>query len=140
MLHLDYVKVGIRQGISKYKIIETGSTMKILLLLLPINNWFSCITESKSSIVSCTMQCNYATFLNKQRKLYWTPIEYIASRKIIPLYILPKPTATCRAKETLQLNIDRKFATKIISAIKCENPDHKTSVYQMIRDNLDINF
>jgi len=35
--------------------------------------------------------------------------------------------------------LDRKIATKIISAIKCENPD-QTSVYQMIRDNLDINF
>jgi len=33
----------------------------------------------------------------------------------------------------------RKFATKIIGAIKCENPD-QTSVYQMIGDNLDINF
>ena len=33
----------------------------------------------------------------------------------------------------------RKFATKIISAIKCENPD-QTSVYQMISENLDINF
>ena len=31
------------------------------------------------------------------------------------------------------------FATKIIGAIKCENPD-QTSVYQMIGDNLDINF
>ena len=87
------------------------------------------------------MQCNCATFLNKQRKLYSnsTPIEYIASRKIIPLHDLPKPTATSSAKETLQLNIDRKFATKIISTIKCENPD-QTSVYQMIGDNLDINF
>jgi len=28
--HLDYVKVGIRQGKSKYKIRETGSIMKIL--------------------------------------------------------------------------------------------------------------
>ena len=35
--------------------------------------------------------------------------------------------------------LDRKIATKIISAIKCENPD-QTIVYQMIRDNLDINF
>jgi len=33
----------------------------------------------------------------------------------------------------------RKFATKIIGAIKCENPD-QTSIYQMIRDNLEINF
>ena len=33
----------------------------------------------------------------------------------------------------------RKLATEIISAIKCKNPD-QTSVYQMIRDNLDINF
>ena len=33
----------------------------------------------------------------------------------------------------------RKFATKIISAIKYEKPD-QTSVYQMIGDNLDINF
>jgi len=54
-------------------------------------------------------------------------------------YILPKPTATSRAKETLQLNIDRKITTKIISTIKCENPD-QTSIYQMIGDNLDINF
>ena len=47
MLHLDYVEVEIRQGISKYKIRETGSIMKILLLLLPINNFcFSCITEA----------------------------------------------------------------------------------------------
>jgi len=52
------------------------------------------------------MQCNSATFLNKQRKLNSnsTPIEYIASRKIIPLYILPNPTATSRVKETFQLN------------------------------------
>jgi len=33
----------------------------------------------------------------------------------------------------------RKFATIIIGAIKCENPD-QTSIYQMIRDNLDINY
>jgi len=87
------------------------------------------------------MQCNSATFLNKQRKLNSnsTPIEYIASRKIIPLHNLPKPTATSRAKETLQLNIDRKIATKIISAIKCENPD-QTSVYQMIAENIYLNF
>ena len=87
------------------------------------------------------MQCNSAIFLNKQRKLNSnsTPIEYIASRKIIPLYIFPKPIATSRAKETLQLNIDRKFATKMIGAIKYENPD-KTSVYQMIVENIDINF
>ena len=41
-----------------------------------------------------------ATFLNKQRKLYSnsTPIEYIASRKIIPLHNLPKPTAISGAK------------------------------------------
>ena len=60
----------------------------------------------KSFIVSCTMQCNCGTFLNKQRKLYSnsTPIEYIASRKIIPLYILPNPTATSRVK--------RDFSTK----------------------------
>jgi len=34
MLHLYYVKMEIRQGISKYKIRETGSIMKILLILL----------------------------------------------------------------------------------------------------------
>ena len=32
---LDYVEVEIRQAISKYKIRETGSIMKILLILLP---------------------------------------------------------------------------------------------------------
>ena len=87
------------------------------------------------------MQSNCATFLNKQRKLYSnsTPIEYIASRKIIPLHNLPKSTAISRAKETFQLNIDRKIATKIISAIKCENPD-QTSVYQMIAKNIYLNF
>jgi len=35
MLNLDYVEVEIRQAISKYKIRETGSIMKILLILLP---------------------------------------------------------------------------------------------------------
>ena len=35
MLHLDYVEVEIRQEKSKYKIRETGSIMKILLILLP---------------------------------------------------------------------------------------------------------
>ena len=35
MLHLDYVIVGIRQEKSKYKIRETVSIMKILLILLP---------------------------------------------------------------------------------------------------------
>ena len=35
MLNLDYVEVEIRQAISKYKIRETGSRMKILLILLP---------------------------------------------------------------------------------------------------------
>jgi len=33
----------------------------------------------------------------------------------------------------------RKFATKIISAIKYENPD-QTSVYQMIAENIYLNF
>ena len=33
----------------------------------------------------------------------------------------------------------RKFATNIISAINYEKPD-QTSVYQMIRDILDINY
>ena len=35
MLNLDYVEVEIRQAKSKYKIRETGSIMKILLILLP---------------------------------------------------------------------------------------------------------
>ena len=35
MLHLDYGEMEIRQAISKYKIRETGSIMKILLILLP---------------------------------------------------------------------------------------------------------
>ena len=35
MLHLDYVEMEIRQEKSKYKIRETGSIMKILLILLP---------------------------------------------------------------------------------------------------------
>ena len=35
MLRLDYVEVEIRQEKSKYKIRETGSIMKILLILLP---------------------------------------------------------------------------------------------------------
>ena len=43
----DYVEVEIRQEKSKYKIRETGSIMKIILILLPINNFcFSCITEA----------------------------------------------------------------------------------------------
>jgi len=33
----------------------------------------------------------------------------------------------------------RKFATKIIGASKCENPD-QTSVYQMIAENIYLNF
>ena len=35
--------------------------------------------------------------------------------------------------------MDRKIGTKIISAIKCENPD-QTSVYQMIAENIYLNF
>ena len=51
MLYLDYVEVEIRQGIIKFRIRETGSIMKILLLLLPINNfYFSCITENCKKI------------------------------------------------------------------------------------------
>ena len=45
--HSDYLEVEIRQEKSKYKIRETGSIMKTLCLLLPINNFcFSCITEA----------------------------------------------------------------------------------------------
>jgi len=39
MLNLDYVEVEIRQAISKYKIRETGSIMKILLILLPPDDY-----------------------------------------------------------------------------------------------------